>query len=175
MSTPSAAAVPIWRPLLAGGLICGVLDINAAFVSAYLTADRTPVFVLRLVASALLGRDAAFGANAATGVPALGLAMHFTVAFTATLIFVLLSRKFPNLLKHAVPAGMAFGVGVYLFMNCVTIPLCSWFRSLYLHTPVNWAHAQFAWPQFLIHLFIVGLSISLGVKWGSRRIEGRTA
>ena len=166
MSDPTPAPVPRWRPLLAGGLICGVLDINAAFVSAYANAGRAPEWVLRAVASALVGRDAAFGGGA--WVPVLGLAMHFFVAFTATLIFVLLSRKYPVVLKQAVPAGMLFGLGVYLFMNCVTIPFCSWFRSLYLGTPVNWAHAPFGWPQFLIHLFIVGLSISLGVKYASK-------
>jgi hypothetical protein len=152
----------MWRPLLAGGLICGVLDINAAFVSAYLTAEHSPMWVLRAVASALLGRDAARDGGNWVGV--LGLGMHFTVAFTATLVFVVLSRKFPLMLRHAVPSGILFGLGVYLFMNCITIPVCSWFRSLYLQTPVTWAHAPFAWPQFCIHLFIVGLSISLAVK-----------
>lgn len=168
MSTPASAPVSLWRPWVTGGLICGVLDINSAFVSAYLTnPEHTPTWVLRAVASALLGRDAAFGGGA--WVCALGLVMHFTVAFTATLIFVLLSRKFPVLLKQAIPAGMVFGLGIYLFMNCVTIPVCSWLRSLYLGTPVNWAHAPFGWPQFGIHLFVVGLSISLGVKYGSQR------
>jgi hypothetical protein len=164
MTTPAPA--PLWRPLVAGGLICGVLDINAAFISAYLVAGRSPMWVLRAVASALLGRDAAFNGGAWVG--ALGLAMHFLVAFTATLIFVLLTRKFPVLLRQAVPAGMIFGLGVYLFMNCVTIPACSWLRSLYLNTPVNWAHAPFGWPQFGIHLTCVGLAISLSVKRFSR-------
>mgnify|MGYP000850322100 FL=1 len=163
------AAVPLFaslgRPLLAGGLICGVLDIHAAFLSAYLTAGRSPMWVLRAVASALLGRDVAFGGGAWVGV--LGLGMHFTVAFGATLVFVLLSRKFPVLLRQAIPAGMTYGLGVYLFMNGVTIPLCSWFRSLYLHTPVNWAHAPFGWPQFGIHLTCVGLAISLAVRWAT--------
>lgn len=168
MKAPAAVPLPapFWRPLAAGGLICGVLDINAAFLSAYLTAGRSPMWVLRAVASALLGRDAAFGGGAWVG--ALGLGMHFTVAFSATLIFVLLSRKFPGLLRQAVPAGMIYGLGVYLFMNCVTIPFCSWFRSLYLHTPVNWAHAPFGWPQFFIHLACVGLAISLAVRRWSR-------
>ena len=166
MNAAAPLSVPGWRPLVAGGLICGVLDINAAFVSAYLTAERTPMFVLRAVASALLGRDLAFNSGAWVGV--VGLAMHFTVAFTATLLFVRFSQRWPVLLRRAVPAGIVFGAGVYLFMNCVTIPVCSWVRSLYLHTPVNWAHAPFGWPQFLIHLFVVGLSISLGVKYASR-------
>src|SRR3954470_7679947 len=101
MKTPIVGSATLWRPLLAGGLICGVLDINAAFVSAYLTADRTPMWVLRAVASALLGRDAAFAGGAWVG--GLGLLMHFSVAFTATAVFVGLSRKFSVMLQHAVP------------------------------------------------------------------------
>ena len=53
-------------------------------------------------------------------------------------------------------------------MNCVTIPFCARFRSLYLDTPVNWAQANFAWPQFGIHLTCAGLAISLAVRRWSR-------
>ena len=155
-----------WRPIVAGGLICGVLDINAAFISAYLVADRTPLWVLRAVAAALLGRDLAFSAGPWAEV--LGLAMHFFVAASWTTVFYLLSRRFPILLRHAFVAGPLYGAGVYLFMNCVTIPFSSWFRSLYLATPVSWAHVPFDWPQFGIHLTCVGLSISLAVRRWSR-------
>lgn len=166
--TPAAPAAPrsLWPAIVAGGLICGVLDITAAFVSAYLVADRSPLWVLRAVASALLGRDLAFSAGAWVG--AMGLALHFFVATSWTTVFALLSRRFPALLRHAIPAGMGFGLFVYLFMNCVTIPVSSWFRGLYLGTPANWAHAPFAWPQFGIHLFVVGLSIALAVRRWSR-------
>lgn len=166
MSAPSSPR-PLWHAIVAGGLICGVLDINAAFLSAYLTNERAPIWVLRAVASAVLGRDAAFGGGAWVG--GLGLAMHFLVAFSWTTVFALLSRKFPVLLRQAFMAGPLFGAGVYLFMNCVTIPFCSWFRSLYLGTPVNWAHAPFGWPQFVIHLTCVGLAIALSVRHWSRR------
>jgi len=37
---------------------------------------------------------------------------------------------------------------VYLFMNCVTIPFASWFRSLYLHTPLR-GMAPLAWGRSL--------------------------
>ena len=158
--------IPGRRAFLAAWLICGVLDINAAFTSSYLQAGHPPEWVLRAVASALLGKASFdYGAWA----PALGLGMHFLVAFTATLIFWLLARKFPLLLRQAVPAGMLFGFAVYLFMNCVTLPCCSWFRSLYLDTPVVWAHAKFGWPQFGIHLTCVGLGISLPMNYFSRR------
>lgn len=170
--TPVAAAFPRrgpvdWRALIPAWLICGVLDINAAFISAYFTAHRAPGWVLRAVASAVLGK-ASF--DYGPWAPAVGLAMHFFVAFNAALVFHLLSRRFPILLRHAIPAGMLFGFGVYLFMNCLTIPLCSWLRSLHLGTPVVWAHAKFGWPQFGIHLTCVGLGISLPLKYFSRRL-----
>ena len=169
MASPTATPAGLidWHALVPAWLVCGVLDINAAFASAYLTAGRTPMWVLRAVASALLGRDRAFNGGAWVG--GLGLGLHFFVAFNAALVFHLLSRRFPWLLRHAVLAGMLFGFAVYLFMNCVTIPFCSWFRSLYLGTPVNWAHAAFGWPQFGIHLTCVGLGISLPMKHFSRR------
>ena len=52
-------------------------------------------------------------------------------------------------------------------MNFVTLPFTSWFRSLYLHTPVVYA-PKLAWAQFGIHLTCVGLAISLAVKYFSR-------
>lgn len=156
---------PGGRALLAAWLTCGVLDINAAFISAYFTAGHNPMWVLRAVASALLGK-ASFEAGPWVG--GLGLGLHFFVAFNAALVFHLLSRRFPGLLRQAIPAGMLFGFGVYLFMNCVTIPFCSWFRSLYLGTPVVWTHARFGWPQFGIHLTCVGLAIALAVRRWSR-------
>jgi hypothetical protein len=163
MSSP--IVTPNRRGLLYAWLICGVLDINAAFISSYLVADRSPMFVLRAVAGALLGK-ASFDAGPWVGV--LGLGLHFFVAFNAALGFWLLSRKFPILLRHAFVAGPVYGAGVYLFMNCVTLPFCSWFRSLYLDTPVNWSHAKFGWPQFGIHLTCVGLAIALSTRRFSR-------
>ncbi len=167
-STPSIAVPrPGGRALLAAWLICGTLDINAAFLNSWLQADRSPVWVLQAVASALLGRDAAFAGGWGVGV--LGLGLHFLVAFNAAAVFWLLSRKFPPLLRHAVPAGLLHGAAVYLFMNCVTLPFTSWFRSLYLHTPVVLTPAKFGWGQFVIHLTCVGLAISLAMKYSSRR------
>ena len=167
-SMPSIVPLrPGGRALLAAWLICGVLDINAAFLNSYLQAGRSPFWVLQAVASALLGRDAAFAGG--WGVGALGLGLHFFVAFNAAAVFWLLSRKFPSLLRHAIPAGMIHGAAVYGFMNCVTLPFTSWFRSLYLHTPVVLAPARFGWAQFGIHLTCVGLAIALAVKYFSRR------
>ena len=168
-AAPAAPAAAVtsgrWGGLLHAWLICGVLDIGAAFLNSYLQAGRTPLWLLQAVASALLGAASFQGGYASA---TLGLALHFFVAFNAAAVFWLLSRRFPVLWRHAVPAGLVYGAAVYGFMNCVTIPFASWFRSLYLHTPVVLAHAKFGWPQFIIHLTCVGLAIALAVKRFSR-------
>lgn len=161
------------RALLAAWLICGVLDINAAFLSSYLQSGRSPVWLLQAVASALLGAKASFAGGYATA--ALGLALHFFVAFHAAAGFWLLSRKFPVMLRQAVLAGLIYGGAFYLCMNLAVLPFLSWFRSLYLHTPVVYA-PNLAWIQFGIHLTCVGLAISLSVRHWSRlgpQDEGR--
>ena len=135
--------------MLTGWLLCGVLDIAAACVHAWIQAGRTPAQVLRGVASALWGAAAAGGG---TGMAAAGLAMHFTVALTATLVFYALSRRIAFL--RTAPlwiVGPLYGVIVFCAMNYGTLPALSWMRSLYLHTPARWPGAM-SWPQLGIHM-----------------------
>ena len=149
-TTPTAAGA-----ILRGTLICGVLDISAAIINVGLQG-MPPLRLLQTVAAGLLGRDAAITGGVATG--ALGLGMHFGVAFTVTVIFYALSRWFPILLKHVFLVGLLYGAGVYLTMNTAVLPLLSWIRSLYLPTvPVS--APRYAWPQFFIHLACVGLPV----------------
>ena len=161
------SAVRLPPAILWGTLICGVLDITAAIINASFSG-ASPVRLLQFVASGLLGRDAAFAGGYATA--ALGLVMHFCVAFTVTAIFYALSRRFPVLVQQVIPVGLLYGAGVYLAMNVGVLPFLTWFRSLYLHTPVvfglktGWAWAQLiVQPQFFIHLCCVGLPIVASV------------
>src|SRR6185369_3697578 len=86
------------RAILWGGLTCGVLDITSAIVIS-LANGGSPVRMLQGIAGALLG-PATFQGGAATA--ALGLVMHFGVAFTATVVFYWLSRRFPVMVEWAV-------------------------------------------------------------------------
>jgi hypothetical protein len=100
------------RAILWGGVICGVLDISSAIIIA-LANGGSPVRMLQGIAGALLG-PVTFQGGAATA--ALGLAMHFGVAFTATAVFYWLSRRFPVMVEWAVPSGLVFGVVWLLVM-----------------------------------------------------------
>ena len=149
------------QAILTGWLLCGVLDITAACLQAWTQAGRVPADVLRGVASALWGRAAM---TAGPGMAAIGLAMHFTVALMATLIFYGLSRRVDAL--RAAPlwiAGPLYGVVVFCAMNYGTLPALSWLRSLYLETPARWP-GPMSWPQLGIHMVCVGPPIAWGVR-----------
>jgi hypothetical protein len=160
-STPSVAAVTNGQAILTGWLLCGVLDITAACIQSWIQAGRTPAAVLRGVASALWGRAAIDGG---TGMATIGLAMHFTVALTATLVFFALSRRIAFLRTGPLwIVGPLYGAVVFCAMNYGTLPALSWLRSLYLFTPPRWPGAM-SWPQLWIHMVCVGLPIAWGVR-----------
>ena len=149
------------QAFLTGWLTCGVLDITAACVQAWVQAGRMPADVLRGVASAIWGRAAV---EAGAGMAAIGLVMHFTVAFTATLVFYVASRYVAWLRTAPLwVVGPLYGLVVFAAMNYGTLPLMSWVRSLYLHTPVRWPGTM-AWPQAVIHMVCVGTPIAWGVR-----------
>ena len=124
-------------------------------------AGRPPSAVLKGVASALWCRAAIEGGPA---MAAIGLAMHFTVALTATLVFYVLSRRLAFLrTAPLLIIGPLYGVVVFAAMNYGTLPLLSWLRSFYLGTPPRWPGSM-NWPQLWIHMVCVGLPIAWGVR-----------
>jgi hypothetical protein len=157
----SSSTVTTRQAILTGWLLCGVLDITAACIQAWIEAGRTPWVALKGVASALWGRAAL---NAGAGMAAIGLVMHFTVALTATLVFYALSRRVVFLRTGPLwIVGPIYGVIVFCAMNYGTLPLLSWLRSFYLGTPPRWPGSM-SWPQLYIHMICVGLPIAWGVR-----------
>jgi len=145
------------RPIFCGGLVAGTLDICAAFLSAWLRRGVTPTGVLRFVASGLLG-PAAFQGGTKTAM--VGLALHFLIATTATVVFYLASRKLLFLIERPVHFGLLYGVAVYLFMNFVVLPM-----SLVPRGPMTVSGFIIG---LLTIMFCVGLPIALIVRRFSR-------
>jgi hypothetical protein len=52
----------------------------------------------------------------------LGLFFHFFIAFSATTVFLLASRKLP-LTRHPFLYGALFGAALYIVMNYIVLPL----------------------------------------------------
>ncbi len=149
---------------LLGTLLCGVLDIAAAFALSWVRAGRTPLDVLKGIASALFGSAALSG-----GAPmvAAGFVMHFSVAFTATAVFYGLSRRL-RILRTAplLLVGPLYGAVVFAAMYYGTLPLMSLLRSWSLGTAPRLTGGM-SWPLLLIHLAGVGPPI----VWSIRRIR----
>jgi hypothetical protein len=105
------------------------------------------------IASGLLGPEA-FRGGAFTA--ALGLALHFVIAFAVAAVYYAASRSWPVLVRHAVPCGMAYGVLVHLVMDTVVLPLS---RGTFRRPPWPVAVAMVA-----IHMLFVGLPAALAVR-----------
>lgn len=112
--SPSAFLAIFW-----GGLACGVFDITQAFTAWGLMGIK-PAAILRHIASGLLGQSAYRGGE---GTAALGLLLHFVIAFGAATVYYLASRSISFMTEHAVISGLLYGECVFLFMNFVVVPL----------------------------------------------------
>lgn len=147
------------RAILLGGLICGVLDITSAVIIS-IANGGSPVRMLQGIAGALLG-PVTFEKGFATA--ALGLFVHFCVAFTATAVFYWLSRRIPAMVEWPVASGIVWGVIWLLVMYRGVIPLSQIVRTLYLTDVKRTLPAL--WPlPLLVHTTCVGLPIALSVR-----------
>jgi hypothetical protein len=142
--------------LLCAGFACGVLDITAALV-VYSLYGLKPMRLLQGITSGLLGPKAFSGGLAAA---VLGLLCHFFIAFGAAAVFLVASRTLGFLIEHAVVSGVLYGVAVYFFMNRIVLPL-----SAVAKRPFS---LQMMMVGVVIHIFCVGLPISLCVRRFSR-------
>jgi hypothetical protein len=160
MSSISTATAPLTSSALKaifwGGLACGVFDITQACVAWGVQNHLAPTRIFQSVASGLLGPKA-FQGGAKTA--ALGLALHFFIAFCWAAGYYVASRRIGFLTDQPVLAGMLYGEFVWGMMNLVVLPLSAIHR----------------WPRFdaaaiitgpIGHTVLVGLPIALAVrKW----------
>ena len=134
------------------------MDITSALIMA-VARGSTPMRLLQFVASGLLGRDA-FQGGAATA--ALGLALHFLIAFAVVIVFFFARQRLAFTQQWPIASGIAYGLLVYGVMNAVVLPLS--------RAPVRHALVPDL-IQVAIHMFIIGLPTSLLL----RRFSGASA
>jgi hypothetical protein len=102
------------------GLIAGTLDIADNLIFNQLRGI-TPDMVFRYIASGLIGIRVARAGGLASVV--LGVAIHYTIAFTWTVIFYAASRRLAILSRRPVLSGLAYGAAIYFVMNFIVLPL----------------------------------------------------
>lgn len=139
MTTPLTSGAS--RAIVWGGLVAGTIDIGAAAV----IIQRSPVFVMKIVAGGLLGRSA-FEAGGA--VAALGMVLQWAMSILIAAIFVLAARRLPALRRRWVVGGLAYGVVVYFVMNYVVVPLSALGKGMPAFDPVKFAENMVAMLLF---------------------------
>lgn len=108
------------RAVVVAGAVVGILDGIDAVVALRLALGLDPVTIYQFVASGALG-PSAFRGGLATAL--LGVFVHFVIAFAAAAVFTAAATRIDALTQHYAVSGLAYGVGVYFFMNYVVIPL----------------------------------------------------
>ena len=130
-----------------GGLTAGALD--------FLQATTLFGFqVWRVVAAALLGRQVLHGA---APIYALGIFLHFFIAFSVTAIYYAASRRLRFLTEHPLICGLVYGAIVENVMNLIVLPLSA------LH-----ARGPYSLRDLLlglgVHMLVIGLPVSFSVR-----------
>jgi uncharacterized membrane protein YagU involved in acid resistance len=137
--------------IVLAGSVCGVLDLMSA-AALFKLKGGSLERMLQFIASGALGQSAFQGGKRSA---ALGLLFHFSIAFTAAAVYYVASRSLSFLVTQAVVCGILYGVLIHLFMSFVVIPLS--------RTKRKFSASAFL-SQLAVHMFIVGLSISLVVR-----------
>jgi uncharacterized membrane protein YagU involved in acid resistance len=138
------------QAILYGTLVVGTLDAIDAIVFFGLRSGVRPIRIFQSIASGLLGR-ASFQGGLKTA--ALGLLLHYFIAFGIVVTYFLVSRRVRMLTRHPVICGLLYGVAAYGVMNFIVLPLSkAGPPSLPPPVLVN---------GLLIHVFGVGLPSAL--------------
>lgn len=136
------------------GLVAGTLDISENII---FNAFRhiTPYQIFQYISSGLIGGNSFTMGGASV---ALGVAIHYAIAMTWTVVFYLLSRRLKFLTRQAAICGIVYGGVVYVIMNFAVLPM----------TGVPHARAAMTLASrisgVLALLFCIGLAIALLVK-----------
>jgi hypothetical protein len=155
MATTTAAFAPqsvsnIGKAIGLATLVAGALDIGDAVVMTLLHG-RSVEKMLQGIASGLLGKAAGQGGLAAA---AFGLGLHFAIMLVMVSVFVAAAVRLPTLTKRPLIWGLLYGIGLYLVMNLIVLPLR-------FHPPARPFDAAAFANQVFAHTCLVGLPIAL--------------
>jgi hypothetical protein len=145
-----------WRlisAVLIGGALAGVIDVGAAA----LISQGNYLAILRTIAGGLLGASARGG-----GLPmsVLGLVLQVAMGIVIAAIFAAASIRLPDLTKRWWAWGVVYGVGIFLVMNYVVLPLSAW-RVTPHFTPTKLI-------ENLLAMLLFGLIVAFASRWGFR-------
>lgn len=129
------------------GFVAATLDVIAAIV--IYKAD--PINLFKYIASGAVGREMAFSGSNLYAV--LGILFHYVIAYTWTILYVILFPGVKKLPGNRYVNGVLYGVVIWVGMNLLVLPL-----SAIQQRAFNWGQA---FTGIAIIIFAVGLPITI--------------
>ena len=142
-----------------GGLVAGTFDITFACTFWAIKIGARPPRIFQSVAAGLLGR-ASFQGGVKTA--ALGLFLHYFIATTMSVFYYFAARLWAPLHKYPLRCGAVYGLGLWVVMNYVVLPLSATSRG---STDTVWVTLS-----ILVHMFLIGVPIA----WFTQRAIDRS-
>jgi hypothetical protein len=136
------------KRFLLAALVVGTLDISEVMIVTLLKGGA-PLRIFQGIASAIYGKASFEGG---TRTILIGLLLHYFIAASVVAVYFLASRKLAVLNQHPVLTGAIYGVGVYLFMNFVVLPLVGMAPKFTTFGVVN---------QLFCHIVLIGITTGL--------------
>ena len=144
--------------VLYGTLVVGTLDALDAIVFFGLRSGAQPIPIFQGIAYGLIGPAARTGGLKTA---ALGVCLHYLIAFGIVLTYFLVSRRVQLLTRHPGVCGLLYGIVAYAVMNLVVLPLSKVGGPSMPPLPV-------LANGLLIHMVGVGLPSALFARAASR-------
>jgi len=145
--TKSSSSV---KTILWSGLIVGILDALAGIIVYNIYFGFNPFQVLQFIASGIFGPEAIDG-----GVMMIvaGNFIHFLISYVVAIIYFIAYPRIALLRDNKVFMGLVYGLGIWLFMNLLVIPLSNVPKAPF---DMGLAIVGIIW-----HMILVGLPIAL--------------
>jgi hypothetical protein len=148
--------IDITRAAVIAGLVAGTIDIGAASLINHVG----PALILQGIASGLIGMRSYAGGG---GTVILGLALQLAMSIAIAGIYATAATRLAWLRSRPILAGLAFGLGVFVVMNLIVVPL-----SAFGPKP---AHVSMVWLLLnVLAMLAFGVIVAMIVRWGLRRI-----
>lgn len=132
------------------GLIAGILDAIAGVIVYFIYFKLNPLQVLQFIASGVYGPTSI---NGGVLMIVAGLFFHFVIAYVVAIIYFYAYPKISVLSKYKVASGLIFGLGIWLVMNLLIIPVTN--------IPKGPFDGGLAVVGIIWHMVLVGLPISI--------------
>ena len=154
-STSLTTRSSLLRLSVIGGIISGFLHFLIQQGIVFGLILKTPMISqLQFVASGVMG-DAAFTGGLATAL--LGLVLDFIMITIMAGVFILSVDRIPLLRQRVIPGSILYGVGVFIVMNFIVLPLSA---APPLPAPPMWLFIELV----LQHILLIGLPLGILVQ-----------